>query len=98
MESNQYVHFMITQALMESLKGVLGDSSKDYMAILFKMCSGLTSQQDVESANAFFAKLYQAGYMKSVEAHKEAFAKMGVESVVLSTHQNSDGTETACSL
>lgn len=94
---NNYIHFMITQALVESLKSVLGDDTKEFMPIIYKMSSGLTSQNDVESASSFFSKLYQAGYMKSLEAHKEAFAKMGMQAVVLPT-QNSDDTVTACNL
>lgn len=94
---NNYIHFMIAQALVDSLKSVLGDDTKQFMPIIYKMSAGLTSQQDVENASAFFSKLYQSGYIKSLDAHKEAFAKMGMQAVVMPP-QNQDGIETACSL
>lgn len=98
-QSNQYVHFMITQALVESLKSLLGDSAKNYLGIVYKMCMGISNQNELEALSGFLGKVYEAGYMKSVENHRQALEKMGFQSVVVPTpNQSSGDTEMACSL
>lgn len=98
-QTNQYVHFMITQALVESLKNLLGDSAKNYMGIVYKMCMGINNQTELEALSGFLGKIFEAGYMKSVENHKQALERMGFQSVVVpNPNQSSDDTEMACSL
>jgi hypothetical protein len=98
-QTNQYVHFMITQALVESLKGLLGDSAKNYMAVVYKICLGVSTQQELEAVTHFLGKIYEAGYMKSVDNHRQALEQMGFQSVVVpNVNQNSDGTQMECSI
>lgn len=98
-QSNQYVHFMITQALVESLKNLMGDSAKNYLGIVYKMCIGIGSQNELEALSNFLGKVYEAGYMRSVDNHRQALEKMGFQSVVVpNPNQSSDDTEMACSL
>jgi len=94
---NQYLHFMVVQALTDSLKKIFGESAKDYTAVIFKLSSGLKSQEDVNMAAQFFAKLFESGYRQSVDAHKEILEKYGLTASIR-INQNSDDTQTACSL
>jgi hypothetical protein len=98
-QPNQYVHFMITQALTESLKGLLGDSSKNYMGVVYKICLGIANQQELEAVSHFLGKIYEAGYMKSVDNHRQALEQMGFKSVVVpNVNQSLDDTQMECSL
>lgn len=98
MDSN-YVHFLATQALVDSLKKIFGESAKEFMPIVYKLSLGLKNQEDVNMAAQFFAKLYEQGYSSSVEAHKDALSKLGyLAKIQISTDQNSDDTQTACNV
>lgn len=90
---------MVTQALVDSLKKIFGESAKDFMPVIYKLSAGLKSQDDVNMAAQFFGKLYEHGYTKSVEAHKDILsqfglaAKMQVNEVI---DQNLGDDQTAC--
>jgi hypothetical protein len=98
---NHYLHFMVTQALVDSLKKIFGESAKDYMPVIYKLASGLKSQDDVNMAAQFFGKLYEHGYTKSVEAHKDILSQFGFSAkmqINAVTDQNLDDGQTACKI
>ena len=98
---NQYLHFLVTQALVDSLKKIFGESAKDFMPVIYKLAAGLKSQDDVNMAAQFFGKLYEHGYTKSVEAHKDILSQFGLSAkmqVNAVTDQNLGDDQTACKI
>jgi len=77
-----YANFLKTQVVLESIKTMCKEDIQEYYPCLYSICSHLNDQNDLELFVKLCAKLYQLGYYKSVNDHKEALQKQGLQARV----------------
>ncbi len=78
MQDQSYVNFLKTHGLVSYLSK-WGFSDTDLaLPLIYKICSGLSSADELEIFAQFLNKIYEKGYFKSVEDHKKALAAMGL--------------------
>lgn len=67
----KYIHQMLTDAG--------APYTKETDQLLARLGNSLVTQDDVESFGHFVVSIYEAGFLKSMEQHKEGLAKLGIE-------------------
>lgn len=79
---NGYANFLKAQVLIDSVKRLNENNVQDYYELIYVIAGCLTEQKDLELFASFCIKLYNNGYQKSVEDHKDALAKQGLASKI----------------
>jgi hypothetical protein len=77
MEYN-YINFINSQQVLSYLEKILGDDLKIYYPILYKIVGNMSNESEIQGFISLIAKVYQIGFEKSVEAHKESLSKLGL--------------------
>lgn len=73
-----YANFIKTQGFLDFLKKFDIDDISNLYPIIYKICSKLDSQDDLENLAKFLNKIYEKGYYKSVADHKAALKAHGL--------------------
>lgn len=77
-----YANFLKTQGLLNFLQNYNIETLQEYNIILYKLCSALYTQEEIDLFAKFLTVIYQQGYYKSVEDHKKALEVHGLNSVL----------------
>jgi hypothetical protein len=83
MEYN-YINFVNSQQVLSYIEKILGDDLKVYYPLLYKVIGNLNGENEIQAFISFVAKIYEVGFNKSVEAHKESLEKLGLVAKVKS--------------
>ena len=77
-----YANFLKTHGLLSHISKWNIDDVENYYPIIYKICSVITSSQELELAASFLNKVYESGYYKSVQDHKQALEKLGLSTKI----------------
>jgi hypothetical protein len=77
-----YANFIKTQGFLDFLKKFEIDDISKLYPIIYKVCSKLDSQEDLENLAKFLNKIYEKGYYKSVADHKAALKAHGLSTAL----------------
>lgn len=77
MEYN-YINFVNSQQVLSYLEKILGDDLKVYYPILYKVVGNMSNENEIQGFVSLVAKIYEVGFNKSVEAHKESLQRLGL--------------------
>jgi hypothetical protein len=75
---NGYSNFLKAQTLIEALKRLNPTDMSAYYELIYAVSGCMTEQKDLELFVSFCTKIYNNGYQKSVDDHKEALEKQGL--------------------
>jgi hypothetical protein len=67
----------IKTAIKKNMFAILKDRYPKHDDFLERIAALLQTKQDIESFNALVADLYEIGYIKSTEDHREILKKLG---------------------
>lgn len=73
-----YANFIKAQSVIESIRPLFNEDMKDFYPIIFKLCTNLMTEEDIQMTVKFLSKLYQNGYLKSVEDHRKVLEQQGL--------------------
>lgn len=73
-----YANFIKSQGVLDYLKKFDLENLPDFYPIIYKVCSNLKSQEELEMLAKFLNKIYEKGYYKSVVDHKAALKAHGL--------------------
>jgi hypothetical protein len=73
-----YLNFVKTKGSLEYIEKFNIDKNQ-YSELIYKLCTSLSTQKDVDDFFKFLTALYSAGYQKSAEDHRTALEKHGIK-------------------
>jgi hypothetical protein len=73
-----YINFLKTQTLVEYLKNLQINQLDTMFPLIYKICSNLQTNEEIDKLAQFVNKVYESGYYKSVEDHKKALEVHGL--------------------
>jgi hypothetical protein len=77
-----YVNFLKTHGLLSHIAQWNIDGKEAYYPIIYKICSVINSNQELELAASFLNKIYESGYYKSIQDHQAALEKLGLSTKI----------------
>ena len=92
--SNEYSAHVKSQAIMDYLNQLIPEKAKLFDPLVYKLCYFLSNENEIVAFTSFINTLYEAGFYKSAEAHKDALKKLGL-TAVFSSGQMQDGQDLA---
>lgn len=76
--AKEYSAHLKSQALMDHIKRLMPDKAKYFDPLIYKMSFILSNDNEVNAFISLLNSMYESGFYKSVEAHKDALAKLGL--------------------
>jgi hypothetical protein len=69
---------------------LLQDRYAKYDELIERICSALTTERDMTLFSEMCIELFEKGFLKSVNEHKEQLAKLGIKVEVVATRNQAD--------
>jgi hypothetical protein len=88
--ANDYGTFVKSQALVDYLRTIMPEKISTYYPLVYKLGHVLNNENEVNAMLTLLADIYQLGFYKSVQAHKDALDKLGLVAEI-NFQQTQDG-------
>lgn len=79
--SNDYAAHVKSQAIMSYLKKLIPEKAAMFDPLIYKISYFLSNENEVIAFTTLINTMYEAGFYKSADAHKEALTKLGLTAV-----------------
>lgn len=88
--SNDYAAHVKSQAIMGHIKKLIPEKANLFDPLIYKISYFLSNDNEVVAFTSLINAMYEAGFYKSAEAHKDALNKLGL-TTVFNVEQMPDG-------
>jgi hypothetical protein len=78
-----YANFLKTHGLIAHISKLDIPDVNEFLPVIYKVCSTISSTDELENFAKFLNKIYESGYYKSAEDHKKALAAMGLNTSLI---------------
>lgn len=79
-------------SLKKFLFEILGNKFEQHDIVIDKLCDNVSSPKEFERISKFIVAIYESGYLKSVEQHREILSKAGIETHVVAEKKQVEPT------